>query len=175
MVSANVNIFSSFGRANKLKNELITSLNSKVKLVAKVGIQEQVRLGGHGYSAILSFRSLETSEEEGHFKTLSIRMLGHNHQVLVEGLRHINLPTQYRAKSNALNLFSAHQKPNDIYSVHTKPNIPTQCTPKTQHTYSVHNKIPIYLFSAHQNPNTSTQCNTWSLLTLWLQRRLAEF
>lgn len=48
MVSVNVNIFSSFGRANKLKNELITSLNSKVKLVAKVGIQEPVRLGGHG-------------------------------------------------------------------------------------------------------------------------------
>lgn len=132
MVSVNVNIFSSFGRANKLKNELITSLNSKVKLVAKVGIQEPVRLGGHGYNVIL-FWSLETSDT----LRLSIRMLGHNHQVLVEGLRHINLPTRYRAKSNALNLFSAHQKPNDTYSVHTKPNIPTQCTPKPQHIYSV--------------------------------------
>lgn len=44
------------------------------------------------------------------------------HQVLVEGQKHINRPTQC-----------------------TKSSIPTQCTPQTLHTYSVHTTKAAYL------------------------------
>lgn len=67
MVSTNfINVFSSFGRESKLKSELITCLNSEVKLVAKVWMQEQVRLGRSRLQCYLTIRELR------HFKTEKI-------------------------------------------------------------------------------------------------------